>query len=79
MTDTIMKPSVEKLRKASKAVYLAVEENVAKDISELMTWGADEIERLNQRIVPDGHIALPKSREEAQLTMVVCEAYLKAR
>ena len=38
-------PSVENLRKASVAVYLACEESVAVDISNLLRWAADEIER----------------------------------
>lgn len=39
-------PSVANLRKASVAIYIAVEEPVAKDISNLLRWAADEIERL---------------------------------
>lgn len=41
-------PSVENLHKASRAIYLAVEEAVAKDISQLLCWAADEIERLQK-------------------------------
>jgi hypothetical protein len=42
MTD----PNVENLRLASNAVYLACEKEVADDLSNLLKWSADEIERL---------------------------------
>uniref|UniRef100_A0A6H2A4B9 Uncharacterized protein n=1 Tax=viral metagenome TaxID=1070528 RepID=A0A6H2A4B9_9ZZZZ len=34
------------LRKSAKAVYLATDEEVAKDLSEKLKWAADEIDRL---------------------------------
>jgi hypothetical protein len=40
-------PSIANLRKASSAVYLACEESVAADISNLLKWAASEIERLS--------------------------------
>lgn len=42
-------PSVENLRKASMAVFLACEEGPATDISNLLRWAADEIEKLRAR------------------------------
>lgn len=45
-------PSVENLRKASKVIFIAVEEVVAKDISQLLRWAADEIERLRKDANP---------------------------
>lgn len=39
-------PSVENLRKASTAVYLACEKDVADDISNLLRWAANEIDHL---------------------------------
>jgi hypothetical protein len=42
-------PSVEKLRKASKAVYAACEKSVADDISEMLIWAANKIEELERR------------------------------
>lgn len=44
----LTEPSVKKLRMASTAVYLACEESVADDISNLLKWAANEIDRLNQ-------------------------------
>lgn len=41
-------PSVENLRKASIAIYIAVEKVVADDVSNLLRWAADEIERLRR-------------------------------
>jgi hypothetical protein len=38
--------SVENLRKASNAAYLACEKDVADDISNLFRWAANEIDRL---------------------------------
>ena len=38
------------LRKCAKAVYLAVEESIAKDISANLKWAADEIEKLEAKI-----------------------------
>ncbi|MDB4330394.1 hypothetical protein N9948_01590 [bacterium] len=35
---------IQKIRKASQAVYLACEESVAKDISEMLQWSANELE-----------------------------------
>ena len=43
-------PSIANLRKASRAVYLACEEPVAADISNLLKWAADEIERLSLQL-----------------------------
>ena len=43
-------PSIANLRKASSAVYLACEESVATDISNLLKWAADEIERLSLQL-----------------------------
>lgn len=34
------------LRKAGKAIFLAIDEAVAKDISEKLLWAADEIDKL---------------------------------
>lgn len=47
-------PSVERLRTASRAIYLAVEEPVASEISILLKWSADEIERLQRTAGEDG-------------------------
>jgi hypothetical protein len=41
-------PTVENLRRASTAVFLACELAVAEDISRLLRWAADEIERLRE-------------------------------
>lgn len=41
-------PTVENLRRASKAIYLACDPIVAEDVSNLLTWAADEIERLRR-------------------------------
>ena len=38
------------LRECATAVYLAVEESIAKDISANLKWAADEIERLESKI-----------------------------
>ncbi len=38
------------LRKASKAVYLATEESVARDLSIRLRWAADEIDKLREEI-----------------------------
>ncbi len=54
------KPSVENLRRASRAVYLACEEPVARDISHLLNWAADEITK--RRVVPS-HVDLEKYRK----------------
>lgn len=43
-------PSVANLRKASTAIYIAVEKSVADDISNLFKWAADEIERLQKAL-----------------------------
>lgn len=39
-----------KLRKAAAAVYLACDEPVAKDLSEILTWAANEINRLEKAL-----------------------------
>ena len=36
------------LRKSAIAVYLATDEEVAKDLSEKLKWAADEIDRLKE-------------------------------
>ena len=41
-------PSIANLRKASTAIYIAVEKIVADDISNLFKWAANEIERLSK-------------------------------
>lgn len=40
-------PLVERLRKASQCVYLACEEQVARDLSDMLMRAADEIEQGN--------------------------------
>lgn len=40
--------TMESVRRCAKLVYLACEEDVAKDISAELTWAADEIERLRE-------------------------------
>lgn len=47
-------PSVEKLRKASSAIYIAVEANVAADISQLLTWAANQIEKRESQLKRTG-------------------------
>ena len=50
-------PSVANLRRASQAVYLACDSLVADDISNLLRWGADraeELEELKDMILHDG-------------------------
>lgn len=44
----LTEPSVRNLRMASTAVYLACEKSVADDISNLLKWAANEIDRLNK-------------------------------
>lgn len=48
----LTKPSVENLRKASVAIFIAVEQDVAEDISQLLRWAADKIERLQKDANP---------------------------
>lgn len=46
MTQALTKPSIENLREASSAVYLACEKIVADDISNLLKWSAERVELL---------------------------------
>lgn len=46
----LIPPNVENLRRASQAIYIAVPEDVAKDISQLFTWAADRIEELERQV-----------------------------
>lgn len=41
------------LRKAGTAIFLAVDESVATDISNKLKWAADEIDRLRKGIEGD--------------------------
>lgn len=41
-------PLVERLRKAATCVYIAVEKDVADDLSDMLRKAADEIDRLRQ-------------------------------
>lgn len=51
---------LDKLRKASTAIYIAVEEPVAKDISGLLIGAALEIEKLREAV-----LVLAGPREDA--------------
>ena len=55
--------NTQELRKAANAIYLATDEDVAKDISEKLTWAADTIDELR---------AEPKEDEESDC---VCPRY----
>ena len=50
MEQDMTEPSIELLRRASIAVYIACEESVAADISKLLLWSANEIERSSRRV-----------------------------
>lgn len=50
MTETLTKPTVENMRKASQAVYLACGASVADDISNLLCSAADEIDQLRNAL-----------------------------
>lgn len=43
----LTEPNIMNLRKASRAVYLACESEVADDISNLLKWSADQVESLS--------------------------------
>jgi hypothetical protein len=43
-------PNVDNLRKAAQAIFLACEESVAVDVSNLLRWSASEIERQEREI-----------------------------
>lgn len=47
--------NLKTVREASQAVYFATEESVAKDISEILTWAADEIEWLWKVLEAEGY------------------------
>ena len=40
--------TIESVRRCSRLVYLACEEEVAKDIAAELAWAANEIERLRE-------------------------------
>lgn len=42
--------NTQKLRKMSSAIYIALEENIAKDISEALKESADEIDTLRSAL-----------------------------
>jgi hypothetical protein len=48
------------LRRASRAVYVATEEEVARDISDKLIWAAAEIERLRAELEHLLLLACPK-------------------
>lgn len=74
----LTEPTVENLRRAASAVYLACEEAVADDISNLLKWSADQIERYatQGRWCENGHVLLPQSKEEAEMMNIISERFL---
>lgn len=41
---------IEELRKSAKCVFIELDKSIAQDLSEKLSWAANEIERLTEKI-----------------------------
>lgn len=61
-------PSIENLRKAASAIYIAVDQVVADDISNLLKWAANQIEEKEWTPHTDKRMAFFKREEKGIYT-----------